>query len=56
MVRPGSAKLTGPKGCPDTNAVAATVTGKRISARPADRYREAAGWVQLPRFNNDWEE
>ena len=30
MVRPGSAKLTGPKGCPDTNAVAATVTGKRI--------------------------
>jgi hypothetical protein len=29
-VRPGSAKLTGPKGCPDTNAVAATVTGKRI--------------------------
>jgi hypothetical protein len=30
MVRPGSAKLVGPKGCPDTNAVAATVTGKRI--------------------------
>jgi hypothetical protein len=30
MVRPGSAKLTGPKGCPDTNAVAATVSGKRI--------------------------
>ena len=30
MVRPGSAKLNGPKGCPDTNAVAATVTGKRI--------------------------
>jgi hypothetical protein len=29
-VRPGSAKLHGPKGCPDTNAVAATVTGKRI--------------------------
>jgi hypothetical protein len=30
IVRPGSAKLTGPNGCPDTNAVAATVTGKRI--------------------------
>jgi hypothetical protein len=30
IVRPGSAKLTGPHGCPDTNAVAATVTGKRI--------------------------
>jgi hypothetical protein len=30
MVRPGSAKLSGPNGCPDTNAVAATVTGKRI--------------------------
>lgn len=30
IVRPGSAKLTGPKGCPDTNAVAATVRGKRI--------------------------
>jgi hypothetical protein len=29
-VRPGSAKLSGPNGCPDTNAVAATVTGKRI--------------------------
>jgi hypothetical protein len=30
IVRPGSAVLHGPKGCPDTNAVAATVTGKRI--------------------------
>jgi Bacterial Ig domain len=30
-VTPGSAKLTGPKGCPDTNAVAATVSGKKIS-------------------------
>jgi len=30
IARPGSAKLTGPKGCPDTNAVAATVSGKRI--------------------------
>jgi hypothetical protein len=30
IVRPGSAKLSGPNGCPDTNAVAATVTGKRI--------------------------
>jgi hypothetical protein len=31
IVRPGSAVLHGPKGCPDTNAVAATVTGKRIA-------------------------
>jgi hypothetical protein len=31
IVRPGSAVLRGPKGCPDTNAVAATVTGKRIA-------------------------
>ena len=30
VARPGSAKLTGPHGCPDTNAVAATVSGKRI--------------------------
>jgi hypothetical protein len=30
IVRPGSAVLHGPKGCPDTNAVAATVSGKRI--------------------------
>jgi hypothetical protein len=30
VVRPGSAKLSGPHGCPDTNAVAATVSGKRI--------------------------
>ena len=30
VARPGSAKLTGPNGCPDTNAVAATVSGKRI--------------------------
>jgi hypothetical protein len=30
IVRPGSATLSGPKGCPDTNAVAATVRGKRI--------------------------
>jgi hypothetical protein len=30
IVRPGSAVLHGPNGCPDTNAVAATVTGKRI--------------------------
>jgi hypothetical protein len=30
VVRPGSAVLHGPNGCPDTNAVAATVTGKRI--------------------------
>jgi hypothetical protein len=30
IARPGSAKLTGPNGCPDTNAVAATVSGKRI--------------------------
>jgi hypothetical protein len=30
IARPGSAKLTGPHGCPDTNAVAATVSGKRI--------------------------
>jgi hypothetical protein len=29
-VRPGSAKLRGPSGCPTTNAVAATVTGRRI--------------------------
>jgi hypothetical protein len=29
-VTPGSAKLHGPKDCPTTNAVAATVTGKRI--------------------------
>jgi hypothetical protein len=28
---PGSAKLHGPSGCPDTNAVAATVTGKKIT-------------------------
>jgi hypothetical protein len=30
IVRPGSATLHGPNGCPDTNAVAATVRGKRI--------------------------
>jgi hypothetical protein len=30
IVRPGSAVIHGPNGCPDTNAVAATVTGKRI--------------------------
>ena len=30
IARPGSAKLSGPSGCPDTNAVAATVSGKRI--------------------------
>jgi hypothetical protein len=30
IVRPGSAVIHGPKGCPDTNAVAATVSGKRI--------------------------
>jgi hypothetical protein len=30
IVRPGSATLRGPNGCPDTNAVAATVNGKRI--------------------------
>jgi hypothetical protein len=30
IVRPGSATLSGPNGCPDTNAVAATVRGKRI--------------------------
>ena len=30
VARPGSAKLSGPNGCPDTNAVAATVSGKRI--------------------------
>jgi hypothetical protein len=29
-VRPGSAKLTGPTGCPTTNAVAASVSGRRI--------------------------
>jgi hypothetical protein len=29
-IRPGSAKLRGPSGCPTTNAVAATVTGRRI--------------------------
>jgi hypothetical protein len=29
-VSPGSAKLHGPSGCPTTNAVAASVTGKRI--------------------------
>jgi hypothetical protein len=29
-VRPGSAKLSGPSGCPTTNAIAATVTGRRI--------------------------
>jgi len=29
-VRPGSARLRGPSGCPTTNAVAATVTGRRI--------------------------
>jgi hypothetical protein len=29
-VRPGSAKLSGPSGCPRTNAIAATVTGRRI--------------------------
>jgi hypothetical protein len=28
---PGSAKLHGPSGCPDTNAVAATVTGRKIA-------------------------
>jgi hypothetical protein len=30
VARPGSAKLSGPSGCPDRNAVAATVSGKRI--------------------------
>jgi hypothetical protein len=30
IVRPGSAVIHGPNGCPDTNAVAATVSGKRI--------------------------
>jgi hypothetical protein len=30
-VTPGSAKLRGPHGCPDTNAVAATVTGRKIA-------------------------
>jgi hypothetical protein len=30
-VTPGTAKLHGPSGCPDTNAVAATVNGKKIS-------------------------
>jgi hypothetical protein len=29
-VRPGSARLRGPSGCPTTSAVAATVTGRRI--------------------------
>jgi hypothetical protein len=29
-VKPGSAKLSGPSGCPTTSAVAATVTGRRI--------------------------
>jgi hypothetical protein len=29
-VRPGSARLSGPSGCPTTNAIAATVTGRRI--------------------------
>ena len=29
-VRPGSAKLSGPTGCPTTNAVAASVSGRRI--------------------------
>jgi hypothetical protein len=29
-IKPGSAKLSGPSGCPTTNVVAATVTGKRI--------------------------
>jgi hypothetical protein len=29
-VRPGSAKLSGPSGCPRTSAVAATVSGRRI--------------------------
>jgi hypothetical protein len=29
-VRPGSARLRGPSGCPTTTAVAATVTGRRI--------------------------
>src|SRR5919197_1100161 len=29
-VRPGSAKLSGPSGCPTTNAIAATVSGRRI--------------------------
>jgi hypothetical protein len=29
-VRPGSARLSGPTGCPTTSAVAATVTGRRI--------------------------
>jgi hypothetical protein len=29
-VRPGSARLSGPSGCPTTNAVAATVSGRRI--------------------------
>ena len=29
-VRPGSARLRGPTGCPTTSAVAATVTGRRI--------------------------
>jgi hypothetical protein len=29
-VRPGSARLRGPNGCPTTSAVAATVTGRRI--------------------------
>ncbi len=29
-VRPGSARLSGPKGCPTTSAVAASVSGRRI--------------------------
>jgi hypothetical protein len=29
-ITPGSAKLSGPRGCPTTNVVAATVTGKRV--------------------------
>ena len=29
-VRPGSARLSGPSGCPTTNAVAASVSGRRI--------------------------
>jgi hypothetical protein len=29
-VRPGSASLRGPSGCPTTSAVAATVSGRRI--------------------------
>src|SRR6201989_3409007 len=30
-VKPGSAKLRGPSGCPTTAAVAATVTGRQIA-------------------------